>query len=481
MKTITLFVFTSLILTNFGYIDDILFEPTSNEVLGKESDSWLTKITTNIKNWAYDKVYGNKIEPEIFSDRQLFAQAEGSKRSVIIKLQKSNIEYLDDDFDFDYTTLFETTQSLYISALVQQSQITNTFWSELFNLGTSNTLADKSYIDWIRPNRRITLVEPTILSSLKEPTELGLTTYELCDSYKVLSQSYNGTGIRVAVLDTGVDLDHEGINNNTTIGVSFVSSESYEDKNGHGTHVIGILAGKEVNISGHKFRGIAPNATVYSIKVLDRQGSGTEEDIIEGIKYAIDQDCQIISMSLGGSIPYYSALHDAIQYAIGRGIVVVCASGNNGGLFSLQPASWEGCISVGSLTEDCNVAFYSNLYFDIACMGTNISSLKKGGGWITYSGTSMATPAVSGCIALLLDSNPELIGRPSQVVEYLTGTEDYVPTLEQDVTVWGLKHFDDFYLEGGQPNIRNLINLEDRTLDTTRDKMSYVWYQIHRS
>ena len=124
--------------------------------------------------------------------------------------------------------------------------------------------------------------------------------------------------------------------------------------------------------------------------------------------------------------------------------------------------------------------FYSNLYFDSASIGTNVTSLKKGGGWVTYSGTSMATPFVAGCVAILLEANPSLKGKPSAVTDYLRGSGDYVPGVDVTATVWSLFNFENYYLDGFQPNIKNLVNLNVRTQEPDKEEMHYIWYQTYR-
>lgn len=470
MKLFAVFV-GLILLTSLSNIWNLIFDPSQDEITGESS-------THPIKDWFYNLVYHNRIEPSIFQ-KSIYAQAVGDKRSIIIKISKSNLNSLSSDFDFSYSFLFNTTTHSYLSAYIEQSIIAKPFWDELIDFWDSSTLADKDYIDWIKPNRQITLIEPATMGDLTPPDELGMTTYELCEHYGILDCNYTGEGVTVAVLDTGVDLGHPGINDNTT--AVFYATNSPNDKQGHGTHCIGILAGLNISISNNTFRGVAPNVTLHSVKVLDDKGRGTESDIIEGINYSIGIDADIVSMSLGGFINFQSALHDIIRYATGKGITFICASGNSGSLFSTQPASWSECISVGSLSEDGNIAFYSNLFEDINAIGTNISSLKANSNkFITFSGTSMSTPFVVGVVALAMEANPTLMGKPSKIKEHIKSTGGYIPYKKSDLRIWYFWNFESFHYDSFEVNIDNFIDLEARSIDSSREELSDVWWQIHR-
>jgi subtilisin len=230
-----------------------------------------------------------------------------------------------------------------------------------------------------------------------------------------------GTDIKVAVIDTGINYLHEDlIDNIDTIkgwGYNFLNPGSLPiDDNGHGTHCAGIIAAA---LDQKIVVGVAPQAQLYALKVLDSSGSGYTSDIIEAIDWACANSIQVISMSLGASVGT-QALQDACTDAfVNHNIVVVAAAGNNGaartGTNILYPARYANVIAVGA-TDSNNVrAYFSNTgpELDLMAPGVNILSdyidtIKGDGGNVDtlfMSGTSMATPHVAGTAALILNSN----------------------------------------------------------------------------
>ena len=218
-----------------------------------------------------------------------------------------------------------------------------------------------------------------------------------------------GKGITVAILDTGCDLTHPDLKDQIIGGRNFTMDDNgnpdvYNDYNGHGTHVAGTIAAIQNN---NGVVGVAPEAKLLMIKVLDKKGSGQYEWIIDGIHYAIEQKADIISMSLGGpeDVP---ELHEAIQKAVHNNILVVCAAGNEGdGDDSTDefayPGSYNEVISVGAIDLERNPSRFtnSNNEVDLVAPGEKILSTYLNGKYATLSGTSMATPHVSGAMALI--------------------------------------------------------------------------------
>ncbi len=271
-----------------------------------------------------------------------------------------------------------------------------------------------------------------------------------------LWSKYNGTGVKVAVLDTGVDSNHPDIKGKVVDKVSFAKDESPEDGNGHGTHVAGIIAGSGASSSG-KYKGVAPGASLMNIKVLNNQGYGQASLIMEGIEYAVDNGADIISMSLGGSVwppDGTDPLSMTANAAVEKGVVVVVAAGNSGVPFQIStPAVAEKVISVGATTKEDQIAQYSSqgptwghrikpevvapggaspISFDPAKLGivsakaagSMLDRMNPGNGvdkyYLALSGTSMATPHVSGVVALLLQAYPKLT--PEQIKQRLMNT-----------------------------------------------------------
>ncbi len=218
-----------------------------------------------------------------------------------------------------------------------------------------------------------------------------------------------GKGIKVAILDTGCDTTHPDLQERIIGGYNFTDDDNsnpdiYSDYNGHGTHVAGTIGAVENSIG---VAGAAPEVSLLIVKVLNGQGSGQYDWIANGIYYAIEQNVDIISMSLGGPDDV-QALHDAVKRAVDNQILVVCAAGNEGdGRDTTEelgyPAAYNEVISVGSVdfTRNSSEFSNSNREVDLAAPGENILSTYMGGQYARLSGTSMAAPHVTGGLALI--------------------------------------------------------------------------------
>lgn len=214
-----------------------------------------------------------------------------------------------------------------------------------------------------------------------------------------------GNGVKVAVIDTGIDLEHPDLQ--VAGGVSFVSGvASADDDNGHGTHVAGTIAALD-NTAG--VLGVGPAISIYAVKVLNSTGGGSWSGVISGIDWAITNKMQVISMSLGASTAP-SAVQSSVQAATKAGIVVVAAAGNAGatsvGSRVTFPAKYAEVIAVAATDETNTRATFSSTgsEVELAAPGVGILSTTPNNTYSTFSGTSMATPHVSGVAALLLAS-----------------------------------------------------------------------------
>lgn len=218
-----------------------------------------------------------------------------------------------------------------------------------------------------------------------------------------------GKGIKIAVLDTGADLDHPDLKDNIVKAVDFTGSEhGADDRNGHGSHVAGIIAAVD---NDHGMIGVAPEADLYIAKVLDDRGYGNVKAMLQAIEWAIQEEVDIISMSLGMCTRPPRKLYKLIKEATGKGVIVVAATGNENGDIC-YPAAYDDVISVSAVNKELKRARFSNygLMNDIAAPGVDITSCYKDGGYAKLSGTSMATPMISGAIALIIARHKELIG-----------------------------------------------------------------------
>ena len=258
---------------------------------------------------------------------------------------------------------------------------------------------------------------------------------ELIRAPEMWEQS-TGKDITVAILDTGCDTDHPDLQNRIIGGRNFTQDDGgnpaiFEDYNGHGTHVAGTIAATQNNAG---VVGVAPEANLLILKVLGKNGSGQYDWIINAIHYAIEQKVDIISMSLGGPTDV-KELHDAIKDAVvNHQILVVCAAGNEGDGDSSTdefdfPGSYNEVISVGAVDLDRHSSYFtnSNNEVDLVAPGEKITSTYLNGSYATLSGTSMATPHVSGTLALLKDLSSKQFERE------LTEPELYAQLIKRTV------------------------------------------------
>ena len=230
----------------------------------------------------------------------------------------------------------------------------------------------------------------------------------------LIKSTTTGTvNVNVAVIDTGIDTNHPDLNVVGGENFVFKGKNTFDDGNGHGTHVAGTIAAIDNN---QGVIGVVPGANLYSVRVLDNSGSGTYSGVIAGIDWVAANagSIDVANMSLGGG--HSQAINDAVEAAISAGVVFVVAAGNEDtDACSRSPASALNAITVsalddrdGTLDNTDSFASFSNdgLCIDMIAPGVLIESTWKGGGYNTISGTSMASPHVAGAAALYLVTNP---------------------------------------------------------------------------
>lgn len=216
-------------------------------------------------------------------------------------------------------------------------------------------------------------------------------------------RKHQGAGIKVAVLDTGIDPDHPDLKKNITATQDFTGSRfGIYDSNGHGTHVAGTIAAID---NDRGVVGVAPQAKLIIGKVLGDDGSGQPGWIANGIRWARQQGADLISMSLGAASPA-RPIYDAIMEVIADGCFVICAAGNDGPSMGTvgYPGGYKETIAVGAIDRRKRVARFSSRgdQVDVVAPGDQILSTWPGREYARLSGTSMATPFVSGVVALAL-------------------------------------------------------------------------------
>ena len=244
----------------------------------------------------------------------------------------------------------------------------------------------------------------------------------------VLASPFSGEGIKVAILDTGIDLDHPDFIGREIVSKSFIAGEEVQDGHGHGTHCAGTACGILRPSSGQPRYGIAHAAKLHVGKVLSNSGSGSDRSVMGGLEWALDNECSVISMSLGSAAdvnePFIEDYELIGQDALNSGSLIIAAAGNEsdrpGHVAPVgSPANCPSIFSVAALDRDLNVAWFScgkrsdaiGGEIDIAAPGVDVFSSVPGPRlYARMAGTSMATPHVAGIAALYAESNPGFRG-----------------------------------------------------------------------
>ncbi len=213
--------------------------------------------------------------------------------------------------------------------------------------------------------------------------------------------------VKIAILDTGIDHDHEDLSAKVVVNQNFTDSSSSDDFYGHGTHVAGIAAAATNNSIG--VAGVGYNSQLMNVKVLNDSGSGAYSWIANGITWATDNGAKVINMSLGGSSGS-TTLQNAVDYAVSHGVVVVAAAGNNGNTARSYPGYYSGAIAVAATDVNDAKASWSTYgsWVDVAAPGVDsFSTMPNHANTIgptnygSLSGTSMATPHTAGLAGLI--------------------------------------------------------------------------------
>ena len=230
-----------------------------------------------------------------------------------------------------------------------------------------------------------------------------------------LWQRSTGQGVKVAILDTGVKASHPDLRGQVAQGYNAITKKpgARSDDNGHGTFLAGMIAGKS---NGSGVVGIAPNARIIPVKVLNSEGIGDSDDIARGIIWAVDNGADVINMSFGAdSTNKVEAA--AIDYARGAGVTMVAAAGNEGFRQVMYPAGYPGVLGVGATDPQNKRASFSNRggHVDVVAPGQGILSSYTDRAYTWTSGTSMSTAYVSGVAALAASYSPGAGGEPLAV------------------------------------------------------------------
>ncbi|MER5394441.1 S8 family serine peptidase [Saccharopolyspora sp. NPDC002686] len=320
-------------------------------------------------------------------------------------------------------------------------------YSAVMTESTKNRLERDPSVAWIQPDREVRATEQTT------PTGVDRADADLSGT-AVIDGKDDRVDVDVAVIDTGVDLDHPDLNVNRA-GAKNCSllGLNPDDRNGHGSHVAGTIGALD---DGQGVVGMAPGARIWPVKVLNDAGAGSTSDVVCGIDYvaAHADEIEVANMSLGGAgsddgncgKTDGDVEHQAICRAVSAGVTFVVAAGNDAAdAAQSTPAAYDEVITASALADfdgkpgglgqstcradqDDTIADYSNFGpdVDVIAPGTCILSTWKGGGYNTISGTSMASPHVAGAAALYKATNPG--ASPDQVKQAIrqAGTKDWI-------------------------------------------------------
>jgi subtilisin len=298
----------------------------------------------------------------------------------------------------------------------------------------------------------IALVEPervvhALAAPAAETTVVDETTFTWgLQAVGAPNSTATGSGVRVAVLDTGLDLEHPDLSGRTIQSSSFVQGQEVQDGNGHGTHCVGTACGPREPETGPGY-GVAYESHVYAGKVLSNEGSGADGGILSGISWAISNGCKVVSMSLGAATrpgQAYSRTFERVALrALSQGTLIIAAAGNeserqNGHIAPVgHPANCPSILSVGAIDVNGQIARFScgtvdNIgAVDVAGPGVDVHS-----SWPMplrhkrISGTSMATPHVAGIAALI---NQATGASAYELWARLAQTAKRLPLLSTDV------------------------------------------------
>jgi len=421
-----------------GYIIQFVDEPIS--VFKNQFRVKMKEVFSDLASLVFNSLFNQKIVQ--YKDKLLLVHK--TAKEYILKLL-GNDEASEKIFSRSFTGLFNG---------MSIKNIPDDVVEKIRNL---------PYIKSIAPNRKIS-------ACLHESVPI-IGADDVWRLYDENGNNVTGKGIKIAIIDTGVDYTHPDLKDNYKGGYDFVNNDADPMDDcifSHGTHCAGIALGTG-NTSNYTYVGVAPEAELYAYKILDHEGNGNELDYIAAMHQAVyEDDIDIISLSFGDNSTNANPddnLSIVVDNAVSEGVVVVVAAGNEGEkerIAITSPGCARDSICVGATNKYDNVAPFSSTgpvewnggYMvkpDVVAPGVGITSTKKGGGYTSMSGTSMATPHVAGAAALILQAKPELRDNPEKVKNILKET---AVDLNYDVNIQG----------SGRVDVLNAVNLDNELL-----------------
>jgi subtilisin len=309
----------------------------------------------------------------------------------------------------------------------------------------------------VEPDLAMPLAERRGGSMLAESTPWGIQRVTAPAAWALQTPALAGTGVRVAFLDSGGDVNHPDLawaGGYNAITGSTAPAAWHDDLSvcgGHGTHVAGTIGALQ---NGAGVVGVAPGVSLYAIKVFENVSGSCLAYVskqVAGLNWAVQQGVKVVSISIGGST-YVSSYDQAITAATAAGTWVVAAAGNNGTTNITYPGRYPDALAIAALTASNTKSSYSNYgpKIFIAAPGDGILSTLPGGGYGSKSGTSMATPHAAGVIALLLAHNPSA-SRSQLLAQLEAGALDLGVAGRDDQTGWGLVRAYESITSGAAP------------------------------
>lgn len=236
-------------------------------------------------------------------------------------------------------------------------------------------------------------------------TNINLTLLNIPEKWRTTK----GENIKIGVLDTGLPR-HRDLEGKVVMWRNFTNSHTVEDLDGHSTHVCGIIAAESKDKNG--LIGIAPHADLVIGKILNDNGAGADEWLAAGIEWCIEQECDIINLSLGAPASMekkFPLSRAAVKKAYAKNIFMFAASGNDGGNSVAVPARWNEIFCISAIDHNNKRANFSNIgpEVDFSNIGTDVVSTYVGNSYASISGTSQATPGIVGVAALILSEHKQ--------------------------------------------------------------------------
>jgi hypothetical protein len=352
----------------------------------------------------------------LYVQQEIYAESSNTKFVGSLDNNSSNKDIIDNEIIIKYkdaSKISSITTGIKSQTINKNMKISKVKFNSNDELQSQiNRLSKDPNVEFIQPNYRykkadanISYIQSTYSSKGYENLQWIVDDLQINNAW---AQS-TGSGIKIAVIDTGIDISHEDLTGKVVGGQDFTGSGYYTDDEGHGTHIAGIIAAQRGN--GIGIDGLAYDSKLLAVKVLDNNGEGDTYAISQGIMWAADQGAKILNLSLGNYVDD-AMLKAAINYADSKGCFIVAASGNDGLSGVMYPAAYDNVVAVGSTNESNQLSSFSNFgsQIDVVAPGVNIlSTVPESITSYKYayaSGTSMSAAVVSAQLSLVLAKNP---------------------------------------------------------------------------